>query len=131
MRQRRIVALHMKGWSNEEIGRALGIQGAAVSVVLRNSTTQAIISDLLMECDEQMRAMAPLAVKRLRKTLETPTDQRVGLQAVDLYMKTQHKYREAPERARTAEDVIQEILKIRTDGAATIEIGRQEVKRDS
>ena len=130
MRQRRILALHMKGWGNEVIAKAMGVSPAAIQVTLRNPTTQAVLADFLSGSDAELRALAPLVVERMRTTLETPTDQRVGLQAVDLYNKTQHRYKDAPEAARTAEDVIQEILKIRTEGAADITVVRQEVKRD-
>lgn len=130
IKHRRILALHMKGWSDEEIGKAMGVGAAAIQTTLRNPTTQDVLVDYLSGSAAELRALGPLVVERMRRTLTAPTDQRVGLQAVDLYNKTQHRYKDAPEAARTAEDVIQEILKIRTEGAADITIARQEVKRD-
>jgi hypothetical protein len=126
--KRRVVALHLQGETREKISKALGIAPATVGIILRNPTTQAVISDELSFTDDDLRALKPLVVERLRTTLRRPSDQRVGLQAVDLYMKTQHQYKDRPDKARTAEDVIQEILKIRTEGPADITIARQEVK---
>jgi hypothetical protein len=126
--KRRIVALHLQGEKKERIAKALGIPPSSVTIVLRNPTTQAVIAEELSLTDDELAALKPLVVDRLRTTLRRPSDQRVGLQAIDLYMKSQHQYKDKPEKRHTAEDMIQEILKIRTEGAADITIARQEVK---
>jgi hypothetical protein len=106
---RRMIALYLQGHSYQEIGVALQRNPNTVGAVIRNPASQAIIEKAFAECDNNLKALTPLATEAIRESLRDE-DNKVKLQAVDRLYRALGKYRDNPDADTTAEDVVRRII---------------------
>ncbi len=121
---RQIFALHMSGYSNNDVARAVGKTPSWVSTVINDPLMQTLISQVNDDLDGELRALFPMALDTLRKGMNSE-DKKIALRASDQFFRTQGKYREAGVRDQTAEDVIRQILEIHSDGPVSIKMGTE------
>lgn len=120
---RRMIALHLQGYSNTEIASTLERSPATVGAVLRNPTTRELIDKTVGEFDDRLKALIPLSIIAIRDGLKD-VDNKVRLQAVDRLYKATGRFREHDENEKSAEDVVREIIKLR-HGDAEVTIARE------
>lgn len=132
---RRVIALHMSGWSNMNIATAMNRHPSWVSNVLGDPMIQGIIKRLLSETDDQLAALFPLAVNTLKDVMEKGSDG-ARVNAATTILKSQGKIKDGEGKQATAEDVIARIMaSIQVEGKAVISIGtlgaRQQIEQGS
>lgn len=117
MRHRRVVALHLAGYSGVQIDTALGCSSGYAGSVLRNPRTKPLLDAAYAEYERELIALFPKGIETIRRHLDN-VDGQIALRAVDLLFKATGRYRgieDAPQT--TAEDVIERILeRILPDG---------------
>jgi hypothetical protein len=114
---RRVIALHIRGIPSAEIDTILGRGQGYAGSVLRNPAVQPILDAIYRDYDNELRALYPLTIKRMRGILEEGSDSD-ALRATELWHKIHGTMDRVKDERATAEDVIEQILeKIMPDGS--------------
>lgn len=127
IRHRRMIALHIQGYTAAEIARALDCHPGTVGVVLRNPTVQPILEMVYADYERELKALFPLGIRALRTGLLSTND-RIALSASDQLFRVQGRY--TPDKAgeRDATDTVREIIRLRHEASGTdITIARERV----
>ena len=125
---RRVVALHLSGWSTSSIAVALGRHYSWVSNVLASPIIREIIERIQNEVDRELSALFPTAVKTIKDVMERGSDS-AKIRAAELVLKSQGKIKEGEKKTETAEDVVAQILaRVEVDGKAVISIGAAQTR---
>lgn len=107
----RVVALHLRGLTCEEIAVQVGLRPMQIYSILWTPRARAHIAAALEMADAELKALTPQAVSALRRGLDSD-DLRLALKASDQFWRTQQKYREQPEPPQSAEDVMPRVLEM-------------------
>lgn len=121
---RQIFALHMSGYSNNDVAHAVDKTPSWVSTVINDPLMQTLIAQVNDDLDGELRALFPMALDTLRRGMGS-IDTKIALRASDQFFRTQGKYREGGEKDQTAEDVIRQILEIHSDGPVSVRLGTE------
>lgn len=124
----RVLSLHMQGGSNTEIATLLEVTPAFVANTIRDELSQEVIAAGLADYEHELKALAPLVVERTRRALRDG-DHKDALGAANFWAKTQGKFAATEKTASSAEDVVQKILQIRSEGPVEITLAEQDVRR--
>ena len=124
VKHRRMIGLYLQGETYSEIAASLRCHPATVGAVMRNPTTEKLLERAYSECDERLKALAPLAVRAIRDSLKDP-DNKVKLQGVDRLFKATGRFRDDPMGRESAEDVVREIIKIRHRDGSEVTIAKE------
>lgn len=112
LRWRNVLDLHLRGMSNEDVGKATGYTANSVYRILRQKDVQAIRQELMEGGQMEFEALQSKAVKAIRDGLDNP-DPDVFLSAADKWLKANGKYKGEKGTVInniTAEDVVMQIL---------------------
>jgi hypothetical protein len=118
----------MQAYSNTDIAAMLEVSPAFVANTIRDALGQEVIAAGLADYEHELKALAPLVVDRIRQALRGG-DHKDALGAANFWAKTQGKFAAAEVTASSAEDVVQKILQIRSEGPVEITLAEQDVKR--
>lgn len=110
MKHRRVIALHVSGYSNAEVARMLDVSQGAVAYILSNETVRPVLTAIYEQFDSELKSLYPLAIDSMRLAMREG-EHKDALKAADLYFKTQGTYDRKEEAGHTAESVIEMILK--------------------
>ena len=126
LNHRRLIALVLQGYSNNDIALVLTLTVSRVSIIRNAPLVQEVLSRHLDDCDQQLSALLPAAVDAVKRGLDSgnPKD---SLRAADLLFKTQGKFKEGGEDKQnvTAEDVARQIIEVKGEATITLESGRR------
>lgn len=127
-----VIALHMNGMGTAAIAKVMNRKYSWVAAVLRDDTIKGILDRIREVVNMELAALYPLAVNAVREVLEDGSDG-PKLKAAELVLRTQGKMDGEDSRARTAEDVVEEIMThVEVEGKAVISIaGRRVIHHDS
>jgi hypothetical protein len=115
---RRMVALHLQGYSTNEIAHSLGKHPGTVGAVLRNPTTLALLESVYEDYERELRALFPLGIKALRRGLLSESE-RIALTASDQLWRVHGRYKHSEEGERDASDTVQELIRLRHEASGT------------
>ncbi|KKL99131.1 hypothetical protein LCGC14_1817440, partial [marine sediment metagenome] len=108
---RRMIALHLRGFSNRDIQVMTGHSEMSVGRVLRDPLSQVIIQQYMDGIELELDALMPDAVDALRRGLNSE-EARVAIVAADKFFRATGRYARSEDKTETAEDVISRALKI-------------------
>lgn len=111
IKHRRMLALHLQGYSNIEIAASLECNPQTVGAIIRNPTSKILLERAYEEYQDRLKALIPLQVAAIRDGL-IDNDPRVKLQAVDRHQSAMKEMGRGQGEV-TAEDVIRRIIRIR------------------
>lgn len=130
MKHRRVIALHLQGYDASKIASAMGLKAPTVYAILRNPTVQGIISQAISAYDDDIAALMGPAIGTVRFAMEQKESSlKEALRAADMAIKMNGKYRDVAEKGDTAEDVIQRIYQIESEGPVSIKVAEQVTRR--
>lgn len=120
---RHIIALHLSGYSAQEIADMVDRSYSFVSAVLRDPSVRQVIGNILEETDRELAALMPLVRESLRNVLQNGTDAS-KVRAAEVVMKSQGKMGDDGRGGESAEDVVARIMAhIEIDGKAVVKVG--------
>ena len=104
---KKIIALHLAGWPNNDIARYLDVNATWVCIVLRDPLSREVIASMDELHEQEFTRLRVAANEALRDALQPSQSMRTRLQAASIYYK-----RDASmgEKGETAEDVMQRVL---------------------
>tara|TARA_Y100000310_G_C20584992_1_gene764925 strand:- start:310 stop:840 length:531 start_codon:yes stop_codon:yes gene_type:complete len=127
---RKIIGMHLAGFANCEIAEVVSMSQSRISTLLTDPLLLEIIEQGHDAADKELRALTPKAIHVLRTAMDSG-DYKHSLRAAEDVLRTQGKFDKVSEEGQTAEDVIQRILKIKSDGPVDVTIGEQRGHRTS
>ena len=129
LRHKRMLALYLQGYSPTQIAANLGCAPATVSSVVNNPRSKDVIEEAISHYDMRLKALQGPAIDTLHSAMEGE-DMRCALEAAKVVLKSQGKTEPAAVMAAgTAEDVVQEIYRIESDGPVSVTVGKQQTKK--
>ena len=113
----RLIALHLQGYSNQDIAEAAGVSQAWLSIILSDPLTEQYLSQFRKEQEARLTGLYARSLDAVQDSLEaTLSDDRpnhsVRLKGADLAFKLNNSYEKASESVLTAEDVIERMLQV-------------------
>lgn len=116
MAHRRVLGLHLRGHTAENIAKVMALSEGTVRAVLRRDDAKRVLQSAYTE---RIAELLPRAVATVNRHLDSG-DGQVALRAADIALKLNGKYTEADQAQVTAEDVIERVLeRITPDGTRT------------
>ena len=124
LKHRLLIALFVRGYSNNEVALQLKMTPSWVSTLRHDPKISEIIDRHIAEADEHIAALMPKVAEKLSQILDSSDNQHV-LGAIDKVLKTQAKYKEAggDQNLVTAEDVARQIIEVKGEARITLEQG--------
>lgn len=129
-RHRTIIGLHLKCLSNSDISLLTGYSEAWISTMLRDPLSQSYISSAIKGVEQELEALAPLAVDAVRQGLQSNSET-TRLKASDRFFRATGRYNnDLADGKETAEDVIARALDaIQAQAGAINQLSRPERPR--
>lgn len=107
-----VLSLHLTGRTAHEISELVGLGEQQVYRILNDERIIQVRQQLLNATSDEFEALFPKVVEVIRETLQSK-DERVQLEAVNIWMKAHGKFQPAKAEGQvvvTAEDVVIQIL---------------------
>ena len=108
-KHKRIIALHLSGWSNNAIAKKLNYDATYISVVINDPSAQDIIAKFDELHEEEFKRLRILANETLRVAMQPDKPDSTKLAAARTFYKRETDMDLRPPE-QTAEDVMQNIL---------------------
>jgi hypothetical protein len=109
-RHMKIISLHLKGSSGEEIAQTIGCTVITVSRILNDPLAKDLLSRIYEDRRAEIDALAGDAIDVVRQGLQGDHSIREKLTAVDKFTKLKDSIGKTEDEQMTAEDVIQKLF---------------------
>lgn len=119
---RQIVAMHLQGMANVEIGEVIDMSAGWVGRVLQDPLVQELVKGFMQGVDAELEGLYPLAVDALRKGLQSE-ETGTRLKTVDRFVKMSQRFRGDNAAGTSAEDVIKKALELAGNAVRVVEVG--------
>ena len=106
---KRIIMMHLEGYTYNEIALELSLPPHRVINVIRADNSQNIINQLYEFQDTEYKALYRLAVSAVRDCLQSENEA-IRLRAADMYMKAHGKAGGGAQDRETAEDIVSRMI---------------------
>ncbi len=125
VRHRQIMALWLAGYNLNEISQTLDCAYATVHRVLNDETVQHHLGQVSEKTDGEIRDLIPRSIQVLRDALNNE-DPKFALRAAENVLKMNGKFNDKAEESESAEDVVQRILQVESEGPVKITYGEHQ-----
>lgn len=117
---RTVIALHLRCMSNRDIATITGFSEAHVGNIIRDPSSQRIIEAHINGMEQELEALAPMAIDAVRRGL-VDESAKTRLAAADKFFRATGRYASADNNRETAEDVLARALaQVAKDNAGTL-----------
>lgn len=124
--QKGVIALHLAGMSYTTIAKMTNYRPAVIAYIMNHPSAQELLAKGYEQIDREAKSLYGPAIETVRAGIQDD-DLRIGLKASEIALKLLGKA--DPNLAKgdnaTAEDVIQRILEIRSEGPVEIRLAEQ------
>lgn len=118
-RHQKVISLYISGYKKMDIAELAGYSYDQITNILGSPIVQSYLAAEFDRNTDDLKALMPLAVDAMRKTLMFDHG-KIRLTAADMVLKTQGAYKDDPKARETAEDVIARALDIMKDQSGAI-----------